>query len=71
MQYCSGMGTYFISDLHLQTPHSQGMRIFLNFLDNEATNADAVYILGDLFECWVGDDDHHGFDLLLLQQDGG
>jgi UDP-2,3-diacylglucosamine hydrolase len=51
------MTTYFISDLHLQEEAPEISTIFFNFLKNEATNADALYILGDLFEVWVGDDD--------------
>ena len=49
--------TYFISDLHLsdQRPDINGR--FFHFLDAHANGADALYILGDLFEYWVGDDD--------------
>jgi UDP-2,3-diacylglucosamine hydrolase len=47
----------FISDLHL-SPRSPGAtRLFLEFLDGRARQAEALYILGDLFETWVGDDD--------------
>ncbi len=46
----------FISDLHL-SPQAPGvMRIFLDFLGGRARNAEHLYILGDLFEVWVGDD---------------
>jgi UDP-2,3-diacylglucosamine hydrolase len=49
--------TLFISDLHLD-PASPGItRQLLAFLDGEARFADALYILGDLFEVWLGDDD--------------
>ncbi|OGO94552.1 MAG: UDP-2,3-diacylglucosamine diphosphatase [Coxiella sp. RIFCSPHIGHO2_12_FULL_42_15] len=49
--------TLFISDLHLQqeTPHIT--QNFIHFLQNKATYADALYILGDFFEAWIGDDD--------------
>lgn len=48
---------FFISDLHL-SPRSPGAtRLFLNFLVDRARQADQLYILGDLFEAWVGDDD--------------
>ena len=51
------MKTYFISDLHLD-PASPGIaRQFRAFLDSEAPGARALYILGDLFEAWLGDDD--------------
>jgi UDP-2,3-diacylglucosamine hydrolase len=51
------MTALFISDLHLDTGHPQNIHAFLRFLDHEARRADALYILGDLFEAWVGDDD--------------
>lgn len=51
------MTTLFISDLHLDGVRPEVTRQFLDFLQDEAANADALYILGDLFESWVGDDD--------------
>lgn len=47
----------FVSDLHLDParPHITGL--FLRFLQQEATQAPALYIPGDLFEAWIGDDD--------------
>jgi UDP-2,3-diacylglucosamine hydrolase len=51
------MATYFVSDLHLDPERPEITRIFGRFLDGEARGADALYILGDLFEAWVGDDD--------------
>ncbi len=51
------MTTLFISDLHLDTSRPDITRLFLRFLESEARIADALYILGDLFEAWVGDDD--------------
>jgi len=49
--------TLFISDLHLQPSQPQLLRGCLEFLRTTARGADALYILGDLFEVWVGDDD--------------
>lgn len=49
--------TLFISDLHVETVNSAVFRSLLSLLDNQARGADALYILGDLFEAWVGDDD--------------
>ena len=47
----------FIADLHL-TPERPGPAAsFRSLLEQQAVNADALYILGDLFEAWVGDDD--------------
>ena len=51
------MATLFIADLHLQTEEPAITAGFLRFLRGEAKNADALYILGDLFEAWIGDDD--------------
>jgi UDP-2,3-diacylglucosamine hydrolase len=49
--------TLFISDLHLEDDRPDIADQFLRFLETEALQADALYILGDLFESWVGDDD--------------
>jgi len=49
--------TLFISDLHLDPERPQITRLFREFLQNEAREAQALYILGDLFEAWIGDDD--------------
>ena len=51
------MATLFVSDLHLDPARPEITRLFAEFLDGEARSADALYILGDLFEAWVGDDD--------------
>ncbi|MFZ7096940.1 UDP-2,3-diacylglucosamine diphosphatase [Luteimonas dalianensis] len=51
------MTTLFIADLHLDPERPEITRLFGDFLDGEAGRADALYILGDLFESWVGDDD--------------
>jgi len=48
--------TLFISDLHLDESRPQITTLFLAFLRDEARDADALYILGDLFEAWIGDD---------------
>jgi UDP-2,3-diacylglucosamine hydrolase len=49
--------TLFISDLHLDGERPEITAQFLAFLDREARQANALYILGDLFEAWIGDDD--------------
>ena len=51
------MTTLFISDLHLEADRPDIGKQFLHFLETEAPEADDLYILGDLFEAWVGDDD--------------
>lgn len=57
------MATLFIADLHLCSGRTGDHRRFSRFLAGEARKADALYILGDLFEAWIGDDDpnplHH------------
>ena len=47
----------FVSDLHLCSSRPETSRIFFDFLAGPAQRAEAVYILGDLFEYWAGDDD--------------
>ena len=51
------MTLLFISDLHLSRERPAITRAFFHFLDQKAKTADALYILGDLFEAWIGDDD--------------
>jgi UDP-2,3-diacylglucosamine hydrolase len=51
------MATLFISDLHLDAERPHITRLFGEFIDSQARDADALYILGDLFEAWIGDDD--------------
>ncbi|MCW5580336.1 MAG: UDP-2,3-diacylglucosamine diphosphatase [Luteimonas sp.] len=51
------MTTLFVSDLHLDPARPDITRLFGDFLEGEARGASALYILGDLFEAWVGDDD--------------
>jgi len=51
------MTTLFISDLHLEARQPEIGVQFLEFLASEAVEAEALYILGDLFDAWLGDDD--------------
>jgi UDP-2,3-diacylglucosamine hydrolase len=51
------MVTLFISDLHLDASAPEIGEQFLQFLRTDALGAEALYILGDLFEYWIGDDD--------------
>lgn len=50
------MTTLFISDLHLDSSRPEATALFLDFLRTEARRAEALYILGDFFEAWIGDD---------------
>lgn len=53
--------TYFIADLHLAQNRPDITACFLHFLKNEAVKAQTLYILGDLFEAWIGDDDDSAY----------
>jgi len=50
------MTTLFIADLHLSDQRPEITKLFTQFLQNEARQSRALYILGDLFEAWLGDD---------------
>jgi UDP-2,3-diacylglucosamine hydrolase len=49
--------TLFISDLHLCSTHPRVTELFMQFAHDIAPQAESLYILGDLFEYWIGDDD--------------
>jgi len=51
------MAVLFISDLHLDPERPDATRRFIDLMQHDARRAERVYILGDLFEAWVGDDD--------------
>ncbi len=55
------MHSIFVSDLHLCATRPGINRIFFDFLRAPAARAEALYILGDLFEYWAGDDDNDPF----------
>ncbi|HIG79648.1 MAG TPA: UDP-2,3-diacylglucosamine diphosphatase, partial [Cycloclasticus sp.] len=48
---------HFISDLHLAQDRPENTQRFLAYLDSLSSNVSELYILGDLFDVWVGDDD--------------
>ena len=50
------MSTYFISDIHLGNDTDANSNLLLEFLHTKGHTADAIYILGDLFAMWLGDD---------------
>ncbi|ABM25439.1 MULTISPECIES: UDP-2,3-diacylglucosamine diphosphatase [Shewanella] len=62
------MRTLFIGDLHLSADRLDITQAFTHFLDTELDDADALYILGDLFEVWVGDDIAAPFALELANK---
>jgi UDP-2,3-diacylglucosamine hydrolase len=51
------MATLFVSDVHIDADRPETIRRFTDFVAHRALRADALYILGDLFEAWVGDDE--------------
>lgn len=51
------MARLFVSDLHLDSTAPEANQQFLDFLRTHAAGVEALYILGDLFESWVGDDE--------------
>jgi UDP-2,3-diacylglucosamine hydrolase len=51
------LATLFVSDLHLDASAPAAIEAFIALLDGAARSAAALYILGDLFESWIGDDD--------------
>lgn len=50
------MPIHFISDLHLSAEQPALTQLFIHYLQNQATEADALFMLGDIFEVWLGDD---------------
>ncbi|MEC9483381.1 MAG: UDP-2,3-diacylglucosamine diphosphatase [Halomonas sp.] len=60
------MTTLLISDLHLHAGAPDIAQGFLNYLDEQASQADTLYILGDFFEAWIGDDYQGEFESAIL-----
>ncbi|WP_297931803.1 UDP-2,3-diacylglucosamine diphosphatase [uncultured Aggregatibacter sp.] len=50
--------TYFIADLHLSENRPHLLALFRQFMQEQAPQAEKLYILGDLFDFWIGDDEH-------------
>ena len=61
------MSILFIADLHLSADRPDITACFLTFITQEANQADALYVLGDLFEMWIGDDDNSEFHQTIKQ----
>lgn len=61
------MTIFFIADLHLEESRPDIAKVFLKFLRKEVLYADALYILGDLFEAWIGDDDNSTFNETIIK----
>jgi len=61
------MSTLFISDLHLHEERPLVTEAFFYFLETEASTAKSLYILGDLFDAWIGDDDNRSLANTVAQ----
>ena len=59
------MSIAFISDLHLEPVDNDRLHSFINFLVEAPDKYKSLYIIGDLFEYWVGDDDPHPINELI------
>ena len=62
------MTTYFISDLHLQASHPELSNGFYRFVEETITDATDLYILGDFFDAWIGDDEDDDFYLSVINK---
>lgn len=63
-----GMTTMFVADLHLERAKPELTEIFVRFLRGPARTARAVYLLGDVFEVWLGDDDASELNVRIAQE---
>lgn len=55
-----------ISDLHLSASHQEATRCFMSFMQHDAPKAEKLFILGDFFEFWLGDDDQCPFNQQIM-----
>lgn len=62
------MTTYFISDLHLQASNPELSNGFYRFVEETITDATDLYILGDFFDAWIGDDEDDDFYLSVIHK---
>ena len=62
------MSIAFISDLHLEPIENKRAKAFFQFIDNAVNKYEELYILGDFFEYWIGDDDTQPINKLIMQK---
>tara|TARA_B100000073_G_scaffold314133_1_gene289059 strand:- start:150 stop:863 length:714 start_codon:yes stop_codon:yes gene_type:complete len=62
------MSSCFISDLHLDNKREEIKKAFFKFLESEASEFENLYILGDLFEVWIGDDFEDDFTREVISE---
>lgn len=58
--------TWFLSDCHLDAAHPEITNQFIKLMQDSADSVDDIYILGDLFELWIGDDDSSDFHTEII-----
>tara|TARA_Y100001970_G_scaffold144546_1_gene177530 strand:+ start:53 stop:769 length:717 start_codon:yes stop_codon:yes gene_type:complete len=61
------MSIAFVSDLHLEPIENKKVKVFFQFLNNAVYKYEELYILGDFFEYWIGDDDIQPANKLIMQ----
>ena len=62
------MSIAFVSDLHLEPIENKMVKVFFQFLNNAVNKYEELYILGDFFEYWIGDDDTQSVNKLIMQK---
>ncbi|WGO96593.1 UDP-2,3-diacylglucosamine diphosphatase [Saccharophagus degradans] len=62
------MARYFISDLHLQPSRMDLAKGYYDFCEQHLSQGDELYILGDFFDAWIGDDEDGDFYKDVIQQ---
>lgn len=58
---------FFMSDLHLSESQAQLTRIFVLLLDHLSERCEALYLLGDVFDVWIGDDIRSPFCVTVME----
>ena len=61
------MSIAFISDLHLEPIENSRLKTFYDLLLRAQSEFNSLYIIGDLFEYWIGDDDHNPINKNIIQ----
>ena len=62
------MSIAFVSDLHLEPIENKRVKVFFKFLNDAVSKYEELYILGDFFEYWIGDDDTQSVNKLIMQR---
>ena len=62
------MSIAFVSDLHLEPIENKRVKVFFQFLNNAVNKYEELYILGDFFEYWIGDDDTQSVNKLIMRR---